>query len=573
MNAQLRKSLTALLAILFFVLTGYGASPPPSRQAGQVRVLLTEWAGANTLDVGVWGSYLMDDAFSFQRGARLRLHEQGGRVMVYYQGMAYRGGSTVSLYRHQVETGEENGLRLEGRLHLMEGDLVVQAADGLLHLYLHIGIEDYLKGVVPYEMADTFPLEALKAQAVAARTYTLGALRGDRNYDVVDNTNDQVFRGSLEDQALAQRAVMETSGLALTYNGKPARAFYTASNGGQTESAYHAWGREHIPYLQLKDDPYDADNPLAEVRRARLPKTLSQEHSLSPWLLTQLHQGAVDKVESLGYLDHPDLVRVDGIREVQVHSPQFPGESRRMTRVRFELSVSASRLQNNASEEEVALFGQQQTEETRALTATEAPAAPGPVESIAAPVVVDLPYYPDMEQALGLSINVKQNEVITVSEEPDAFILQAARYGHGVGMSQRGAEWMALHHGMNHEEILAFYYPETELTHYDTIPAPRQPLDRDYLSTPGPRPTATPRPTLVPVSTTPGPDQYMVAVTGIARNSSLNLRAAPNTNSDVLYQLFHGQRLLVIAKPNEEWLEVEADGLRGFVMARFVTAE
>ena len=58
-----------------------------------------------------------------------------------------------------------------------------------------LSVEDYLLGVVPYEMSNSFPLEALKAQAVCARTYALSHVQGDPYYDLEDTTNDQVFRG------------------------------------------------------------------------------------------------------------------------------------------------------------------------------------------------------------------------------------------------------------------------------------------------------------------------------------------------------------------------------------------
>lgn len=561
-----------MVAMLLLFLPLYGVFAAAA-QPGQVRVLLTQWSGADTLDVGVWGAYAMDEAFSFQRGASIRLHEQNGRVMAYYEGMAYRGGETVKLLRHISDESLENGVRLEGRLNLLEGDLLVSAVNGQLQAVLHIGIEDYLKGVVPYEMSDDFPKEALKAQAVAARTYTLRALDGSRAYDVVDNTNDQVFRGTLEDQVKAQQAVRETAGSTLMYEGRPANAYYTASNGGQTESAYHAWGREHIAYLQVRDDPYDAANTLAEVRKLFLPKVVTQDSALHPWLSERLMQSALPSVKSLGYDDKPENVKITGFRSVEAIGPQFPGESRLMTKVRFDLNISARRPQAVLREGEVALFSSPVPTQTPAPGGMTTAQPLGPFEAVASSVRVELPLYPEMEQALGLSINIKQNETVTVTENPDGFLLQTARYGHGVGMSQRGAEWMAGQHGMSYKEILAFYYPGTALERQNTTPQAREPLDRSYLSTPGPRPTATPKPTLVPVSATPGPGQYMVAVTGVARNSSLNLRAEPNTGSDVLYQLYYGQRLLVLSKAGEEWLQVEADGLKGYVMARFVSAE
>lgn len=570
-----KRSLAALLAMLL-LLSFFPAHAAESMSAsGQVRVLLTEWSDSNTLDVGIWGAYLADGVFSFQRGARLRLYEMAGQVMMYYEGMSYQGGKELKLLRHQAAGAEENGLRLEGRLPLFEGDMFITAVDGKLQVVLHIGIEDYLKGVVPYEMSDTFPLEALKAQAIAARTYTLRALRSDRDYDVVDNTNDQVFRGTLEQQQQAHRAVQETAGIAIMYQGQPANAYYTASNGGQTESAYNSWGREHIAYLQIKDDPYDRDNPQAERRSVRLPKRITDADALPVWLSEVLQTEVAKGMANLGYNDLLENIGLDGVVGVNAHTPMYGEGSLLMTRLRFELNVSGRKQPQKESEGETALFASTDAAmpSPTATDTTSHHQELSALEALPAPVVVDLPLYPDMEQQLGLSINAKQNETVTVVEQTDAFLVQTGRYGHGVGMSQRGAEWMAAQHNMSYQDILQFYYPGTTLDKQVTMPAERHGLPSLFLATPGPRPTATPRPTLVPVHATPGPNQYMVMVTGIAQNSSLNLRAAPDINSDVLYQLFYGQRLLVKAKVNEEWLEVEADGLSGFVMQRFVTPE
>lgn len=183
---------------------------------------------------------------------------------------------------------------------------------------------------------------------------------------------------------------------------------------------------------------------------------------------------------------------------------------------------------------------------------------------------VDLPVFPMLEKLMNLSINMKENEIIRVIEENEWFVIQSGRYGHGVGMSQRGAEWMAQKYGKSYQDILAFYYPGTVQSRYRTIPAARPYIAADFLTTPGPIPTPTPRPTLVPQSWTPGEGQWEVIVKNINQNSSLNLRMLPNTSSDILSLLFYGQRLLVLKQEEDGWLHVRADGIEGYVMESFV---
>ena len=89
---------------------------------------------------------------------------------------------------------------------LYPGDLTLSVSEGAIQPILELPLETYLEGVVPYEMSDSFPLEALKAQAVCARTYALSKMNGSGDYDVVDNTNDQVYYGVKKENDNAARA-------------------------------------------------------------------------------------------------------------------------------------------------------------------------------------------------------------------------------------------------------------------------------------------------------------------------------------------------------------------------------
>ena len=138
---------------------------------------------------------------------------------------------------------------------------------------LTLSVEDYLLGVVPYEMSESFPLEALKAQAVCARTYALSRVSREKAWDVVDTTNDQVYRGTVSSKPNSARAVRETAGIVITSNGALANCYYSASNGGQTELPSHVWsGNESSTCYQMTDDPYDLENPESIQKKIRLDK-------------------------------------------------------------------------------------------------------------------------------------------------------------------------------------------------------------------------------------------------------------------------------------------------------------
>ena len=125
--------------------------------------------------------------------------------------------------------------------------------DGRLTVVNQVALEDYVRGVVPREMgANEYPnIEALKVQAVAARTYVV-ANRGKRKnagFDLLDTPLDQVYGGRDAEQPLSDRAVAETSGLIATYNGAPIQALFTADSGGATVDNSYVFGGPQ-PYLK-----------------------------------------------------------------------------------------------------------------------------------------------------------------------------------------------------------------------------------------------------------------------------------------------------------------------------------
>ena len=124
-----------------------------------------------------------------------------------------------------------------------------------------VGFEDYIEGVVATEMSNSWPIEALKAQAVAARSYavSLGSKHSAHHFDICDDTHCQAYTGQTSAGANTRTAVEQTTGLGVLYNGKPAQSFYYSSNGGASESVSNVWGSNQAsyPYLIGKADPYE----------------------------------------------------------------------------------------------------------------------------------------------------------------------------------------------------------------------------------------------------------------------------------------------------------------------------
>lgn len=566
--------LLILLSLLFAV-----SFPASADIQSSIRVYLRRLQVEDTLRITVKGQYATEDGrLSFSDGAKLTVVLRGDQLVLHTGQTAVVMGSSMKLVRCQSET--PGYLLLNDNSGMYEGDLSLDIVENAIRPILTINVEDYLLGVVPFEMGDSFPLEALKAQAVTARTYALRKSGSSGAYDVEDTTNDQAYRGRTTNSPLSEQAVNETKGLCGVYRGALAQCFYSASNGGQTELGQHVWPTadpDAYGYMDMRDDPYDLENKNSVVKRYTLNKKPGEKG-----IGTALHQALVEamseQLAALGVEADSELVRFDEIQSVEAVTPKYGGDSRLMTELRFTVKISTrSYTFRQTPAPEPAATPTPAADETPMPTQTPAPTATpsfSPYKKVKETITVTLPIFTEAERAMGLSINVAQNELITVSDIGSAFMIESRRFGHGVGMSQRGAEQMARQYGMTYEQILAFYYPGMGLVSYDTGSVPLPTLDMELMATPAPTPSPTPRPTLMPVSADHLPEgAYLAVVSNIDDDSTLNLREQPNTSADVIRRLYKNQPLIVLSVSKDGWAHVKTDVMEGYVRSEYLQAE
>jgi stage II sporulation protein D len=141
-----------------------------------------------------------------------------------------------------------------------------------------LDLDSYIRGVVAGEMPSSWPLEALKSQAVAARTYALTTRKTDGLFDQYPDTRSQMYRGVTGESVRSDAAVADTSGRIVTYNGVPAVTYYFSTSGGQTEDIEFSFvGALSKPWLVSVPDPYDNLSPYHRWKVRTTPTALDRE--------------------------------------------------------------------------------------------------------------------------------------------------------------------------------------------------------------------------------------------------------------------------------------------------------
>jgi stage II sporulation protein D len=145
---------------------------------------------------------------------------------------------------------------------LYRGDIEVSLDGSGVTAINELDMNSYLRGVVAGEMPSTWPLEALKVQAVAARTYALATRKTSGAFDQYPDTRSQVYRGVIGESVRSDAAVADTAGRIVTYDGQPAVTYYFSTSGGHTENVEFSFvGSLSKPWLVGVPDPYDTQSP------------------------------------------------------------------------------------------------------------------------------------------------------------------------------------------------------------------------------------------------------------------------------------------------------------------------
>jgi stage II sporulation protein D len=233
------------IVLHYFAGTELGAAP-----VSRVRVLLT--SGANSLDIGSTADFKVRDGTGV-----VHTVTAGKYTLKPALKLAVDGQTTARALPGPLLF--QPGAAALGLKHRYRGSIQIDVTAGKLRAINMVGLEQYLYGVVPSEMPFTWLPEALKAQAVVARSYAL-ATRRTGAFDLYPDTRSQVYLGIEHEKPSTNAAVNATAGQVVLYEGEVAKTFFFSTSGGRTASAEDVFG-EPVPYLVSVADPYDSISP------------------------------------------------------------------------------------------------------------------------------------------------------------------------------------------------------------------------------------------------------------------------------------------------------------------------
>jgi len=465
--------------------TAYAISPF-SLQSGldyrYVRVMLTTDHSAAA--VNFHGSYALCDAadnpifriapetdyFLSANAAEgmLEVRSAGGELLYsaaafYFKEYAPAEGEDRNYFKVYDVNGTDNCYLGELNCWYAEAEDGLETAATGLFLVNRVYIEDYLVGVLPFEIGDDAPAEALKAQAVVARNYAVRSIRSTNIFDVYDTSRSQVYRGIPSNAPNTPQAVQATAGQVLFYNGSPIKAYFSASNGGYTEAANNQWTNENDSGPDVvKEDPYDlayasthsynsGRNPYLET--VTIPKQPAGDEAAVQALVNNALLPALAEYPALTAAE----LRVSGIK-MAVNNSCTSDACRRHHQQEplcshfcgIDVTFTGTVLANGADR----------------LTDV-------PFEEIAHIADTDLYVNPASGKPYGFFMNSELGKYWLLEDAAgENYIIRHARYGHGVGLSQVGAIEMAETHKWTCDAILGFYFEGCQLMAHSGIAAP-----------------------------------------------------------------------------------------------------
>jgi peptidoglycan hydrolase-like amidase/uncharacterized protein YraI len=508
-----------LTVIMLAAIIPFGGTALAATDYSTIRVKLTT-GNITTTSVGVSGTYYIDQNNTVVT-SNITVCVSDGKLVVKKASTGETLYSGTSFMLMRIDPAPSAGCisivtSNYGTRSYLGHMRFILTSSGYIQIVNHVPIEQYLYGVVGFEMSNTFPLEALKSQAVAARGYAIKTISTSGTYDIGDTSSDQCYKGYVGSYTNVIAAVDGTKHQVLMYGSDIARTYYAASNGGQTDTPKNVWG-SYVPYYDVVDDPFDTRNPSSVSQKIFVPIKGYGAQAMPANMDLYLRTKAVSALSAYGVSSANDFVIV-GVNALYAHTPKYPEPSRMFTKAKVNMTVEIATT-----------AGPQQVDVEFDFT-------------LADLKDTSLPYQLFTNSSLRMYYT---ENVLDGFGAVIGFNIINARYGHGVGMSQRGAQQRAAE-GQTYNTILAFYYPGTTLTTL-TISDPQK----------------------LTIPTTPDGGSSSDTTNAYVTASTLNMRSGPATSSSVLKKLVRNAKITVISE-NSGWYYISYQGVNGYVSSAYV---
>ena len=304
-----------------------------------------------------------------------------------------------------------------------------------------LDIDEYLMGVVPKEVSPSWNVEALKAQAIVARTYAVTNLNKFQSYgfNVDDTTQSQVYGGKSAEYDSTNQAVLETSGQYVLYDGKPAEVFFYSSSGGMTENVENVWGGASKPYLVSVPDIYENPDEASHYRWTAefSPEDIKMKLSASGIDIGDILDMTIDEASLSGRSLKTTIYGTTG-----THTSKFSN-----IRSLLGLYSNCFTISREGGETPTIFILSKDGKTTKSPDGLSVISKNG-------------------KAVLGASVSVLGKDGLKTYAKTNGtgnFVLSGKGYGHGIGMSQWGAKGMA-DAGFSYKEIITHYFKGTEVS-------------------------------------------------------------------------------------------------------------
>jgi stage II sporulation protein D len=352
------------------------------------------------------------------------LKDAAGREVSFTKATFYKQKSTVLIIKNDgakaylqtpVTFSAETPVKIERfgneeKSNSYVGEFKIGLNKKGLYLVNTVDIETYLLGVVPSESSPSWPIESLKAQALAARSYAIYHLvnssRGSKDWDVDDTARYQVYTGVSHRKPSTDRAVKETASEVIMYNDKIIVAFFHAYSGGWTDKASVIFETDAAPYCDRSKEVFTRD---------QLRENLS---SRSQWIVEWKKDWKKKDV----------LTKLKAHRDLKVKFAKFDAEQP------FEFNV----IDRNPNYESARTIEIIQGDNTETM------------------------YFKKMRGALGWS-NFNSYHYYIENQTDTDVKFRGYGWGHHIGLSQWGAYMMSKYYGYKYQDIIKHYYHNIEI--------------------------------------------------------------------------------------------------------------